>query len=74
MHGVLLQVLAAESEALFASLPEPCAALLAALVKPDGSNWSHVLAAATTSGKNLLPRAAALLGVQPVSDVMKVGC
>jgi electron transfer flavoprotein alpha subunit len=65
-------VLAADSDPLAAQLPEACAALLAALVKPDGSNWSHVLAAATTTGKNFLPRAAALLGVQPVSDVIKV--
>jgi electron transfer flavoprotein alpha subunit len=34
--------------------------------------YSHVLAARTTSGKDFLPRVAALLGVPQVSDIMAV--
>jgi len=35
-------------------------------------SYTHVLAAATSYGKNLIPRVAALLDVQPVSEVMQV--
>ena len=37
-----------------------------------GKNYSHVLAAATTTGKNLLPRVAALLDVAQISDIVAV--
>ena len=38
----------------------------------QSGGYSHVLAAGTTTGKDLLPRVAAKLGVQQVSDVMAV--
>jgi electron transfer flavoprotein alpha subunit len=36
------------------------------------NNYSHLLTAATSQGKDILPRVAALLGVAQVSDVIKV--
>ncbi len=43
---------------------------IVALVQSGG--YSHVLAAGTTAGKDFLPRVAAKLGVQQVSDIMAV--
>jgi len=45
---------------------------LAALVASIARNYSHVLASSTSSGKNVLPRVAALLDVAQISDIIKV--
>jgi len=51
-------------------MPENTAALVAKIAKDGG--YSHVLAPATSFGKNVLPRAAALLDSQQVSDITGV--
>ncbi|CAO3441883.1 electron transfer flavoprotein subunit alpha/FixB family protein [Azospirillum largimobile] len=62
------KVLLADDAAYEHALAEPVAALLVSLAPA----YSHVLAAATSVGKNVLPRVAALLDVAMVSDVTAV--
>ncbi len=42
------------------------------LVANVGKGYSHILAAATSNGKNFLPRVAALLDVSQISEITKV--
>ncbi|HEY6610953.1 MAG TPA: FAD-binding protein [Pseudomonas sp.] len=62
------KVLVADNAAFAHQLPENLAPLVADL----GKGYSHVLAAATTTGKNVLPRVAALLDVDQISEIIKV--
>jgi len=62
------KVLLADNAAYEHQLAENVAKLVADL----GKDYSHILAPATTTGKNMLPRAAALLDVQPISDIVSV--
>jgi electron transfer flavoprotein alpha subunit len=50
------------------ALAEP----LANLVIANAEGFSHILAAATTSGKNFMPRVAAMLDVEQISDIVSV--
>ncbi len=62
------KVLVAENAALDHLMAEPTAALLLALAPA----YSHLLAATTAVGKNVMPRVAALLDLQPISDISGV--
>jgi electron transfer flavoprotein alpha subunit len=62
------RVLHADAPHLADFLAENVAALVVALAK----GYSHVLAPATSNGKNVMPRAAALLDVQQISDIVAV--
>jgi electron transfer flavoprotein alpha subunit len=66
--GGVAKVLHADAPQLGENLAENLAALVASLAK----SYSHVLAASTSNGKNVLPRAAALLDVQQISDIVAV--
>ena len=50
----------------------PLAEMLAPLIMSISSDYSHILAPATTVGKNIMPRLAALLDVQQLSDISGV--
>jgi electron transfer flavoprotein alpha subunit len=62
------KVILADGPAYAHGLAEPMAALLVALAP----GYTHLLAASTAYGKNVFPRLAALLDVQPISDVAAV--
>lgn len=62
------KVLVADNAAYEHMLAENVAALIAQI----GGEYSHILAPATSNGKNIMPRAAALLDVAQVSDIIEV--
>jgi electron transfer flavoprotein alpha subunit len=62
------KVLVADAPLYDHMLAEPTAALIVSLAGP----YETIMAAATTGGKNIMPRVAALLDVMQISDVIKV--
>jgi electron transfer flavoprotein alpha subunit len=62
------KVLVADDPVYAHQLAEPLAALLVQLAR----NYSAILAAATSTGKNVMPRVAALLDVMQISEIIKV--
>ncbi len=62
------KVLAADDDAYAHQLAENMAPLIAQIAP----SYSHVLAAHTVNGKNAMPRAAALLDVAQVSDIVAI--
>ena len=62
------KVLVADAAHLADGLAESLAAQILAIAK----NYSHILAPATASGKNVLPRVAASLDVAQISDISKI--
>jgi electron transfer flavoprotein alpha subunit len=67
LEGVA-KVLVAENAAYEHQLAEPAAALLVSLA----GNYDALVAPATTNGKNIMPRVAALLDVMQISEITKV--
>jgi electron transfer flavoprotein alpha subunit len=67
LNGVA-KVLTVES----AANAEPIGAVLAPQVVALAANYTHIFGASTTQGKDLMPRVAALLGVNQLSDIMSV--
>lgn len=62
------KVLLADDASLNMMLAEPTAALIVSLA----DNYDAIVAAATTNGKNILPRVAALLDVMQISEITDV--
>ncbi|WP_018690502.1 electron transfer flavoprotein subunit alpha/FixB family protein [Ahrensia kielensis] len=62
------KVLLADDASLNMMLAEPTAALIVSMA----DNYDTIIAAATTDGKNILPRVAALLDVMQISEITEV--
>jgi electron transfer flavoprotein alpha subunit len=62
------KVLVADNPAYAHALAEPLAALIVSLA----TEYTHILSASTAVGKNVMPRVAALLDCQPISDISDV--
>ncbi len=63
------KVLKADNTALANQLAEN----VAPLIEGIANNYSHIIGPATTTAKNILPRVAAKLDVQMISDIIGVG-
>lgn len=66
----LEKIIMVENEAYERGLPEHYAPMLVENIKKGG--YTHVIVGHSAFGKNLLPRVAALLDVQQLSDVMQI--
>ena len=62
------KVLVASDESLGHGIAEN----VAPMIQEMASGYSHLLAPATTTGKNIMPRVAALLDVMQISDIVQV--
>ncbi len=62
------KVLKAGADVLAHDLAEPLADLIVSLA----GDYTHLLAASSAIGKNVMPRVAALLDVQPIPDVLAI--
>lgn len=62
------KVLLAEADELGEQLPEPMAALIVSLA----DRYDTLMAPATSTGKNVMPRVAALLDVMQISEIVEV--
>ncbi|XP_075488865.1 electron transfer flavoprotein subunit alpha, mitochondrial [Primulina tabacum] len=70
MHPSISKVLIADSDKFTYPLAEPWAQLVR-IVQQKGS-YSHIIAGSGSFGKNILPRASALLDISPITDVTEI--
>ena len=66
------KVLVADAAAYEHQLAENMSRLVAQLAGESGNGYSHIVAPATTTGKNFLPRVSALLDVAQISEITAV--
>ena len=66
--GGVTRVRRAKADYLSSALPEDLAPLIASMAPA----YSHLIAGATSFGKNLMPRVAAVLDVAQISDVVAI--
>merc|ERR1719342_1353134 len=64
------KVLLAENESYKGALPETLTSIVTAM--QEQMNFTHIVAGASAFGKSLLPRVAAKLDVDPISDIIEV--
>lgn len=64
------KILVAESDSFTGNLPERLTPLI--LASQSQFNFTHIVAGASAFGKSLLPRVAAKLNVQPISDIVEI--
>ncbi|HEC90830.1 MAG TPA: electron transfer flavoprotein subunit alpha/FixB family protein, partial [Alphaproteobacteria bacterium] len=68
----ITKVLLSDADAAEHFLAENIAPLIAGLVADKADGYGHILAPASTYGKNILPRVAALLDVAQISDIIAI--
>ena len=66
----ITKVLIVESDTFKHNISEDIALTVSNIIK--GGDYSHVIAPATNTGKNFLPRTAALMDSSPISDVLSI--
>lgn len=64
----ITKVLAVDSDAVANTIAEDISETLL----PVAKNYSHIVAASSTVGKNAIPRVAALLDCAPLTDVLEI--
>lgn len=69
-HSSISQVIVADSDKFTYPVAEPWAKLVQLIQQKGG--YSHIMATSGSFGKNILPRAAALLDVSPITDVIEI--
>ncbi|KAI4388341.1 hypothetical protein MLD38_000677 [Melastoma candidum] len=69
-HPSVSEVLIADSDRLLYPLAEPWAKLIQLIQQKEG--FSHILVTSDSFGKNVIPRASALLDVSPTTDVTEI--
>ncbi|KAL9444379.1 hypothetical protein AB3S75_017545 [Citrus x aurantiifolia] len=69
-HPSISQVLVADSDKFAYPTAEPWAKLVHMIQQRE--KYSHIISASGSFGKNVLPRAAALLDVSPITDVIEI--